>query len=888
MLSNLPTEIRDKLIKINQIGRFILTVFLALVLSVSIHFYFPLQAQTTKSPATLIRESKAYYDGGQFRSASIALEKALQISENADNQLQQAQILSLLSLAYEQLGKKTLVEQTLASSISLLNNIPETPSSDRVRARVFNRQGRWQLARGPVAASLETLEKAELLYTQADDFQGIVISKLNQAQALQMLGFSRRATEITNELFQQLQDRPPSAIKLSILNSLGNAYRQQGDLERSEQILTQALTLARNLNLETSKILLNLGNINSARATQAAALNDRDLVSDRRQQALEYYREAEAIATFPIQKVRAQLNQFSLLVRNERLTEAKELLQPIANNLEQLPSSRSSIYARINFANGLMMLPVSQAKLDREKLNIVEHLQVAIAQSQALQDKRAESYALGTLGQFYEARGQTKLAIDLTRSAVAIAQNLDAPELNYKWQWQLGRLLVRENRDGEAIQAYEKSIADLQLLRFDIASTNLEVQFSFRDSVEPVYRQYMSLLLLSPQPSQDKLQKSIEVLEELKIAELDNLFQDACARADNVDIKEFDDNTAIIYPLILPDRLELILKLPQQDNLLHYSQSNVSELEINNAVEQLQNSLIVRSTSPSQLKQEAAQFYDWLIRPFASELETASRREASQIKNLVFVLDGALRNIPMSALYDGQNYLVARYGVAISPGVQLVSSPSLARENLEVLLAGAVDSPSFQAQELAPLDNVAVELAGIAETIGKTKKLENQEFQQTNIQEQINRNSYNIVHIATHGKFSSNSQETYILDWNEAIGLSDLDRILEAEDFQKAKTIDLLVLSACETATGDRRAALGLAGVAVRSGASSTVASLWQVNDASTAEFMIEFYRQLNNPQFSKAEALRNVQLNFIARSDDTDYNRPYHWASFILVGDWR
>ena len=96
--------------------------------------------------------------------------------------------------------------------------------------------------------------------------------------------------------------------------------------------------------------------------------------------------------------------------------------------------------------------------------------------------------------------------------------------------------------------------------------------------------------------------------------------------------------------------------------------------------------------------------------------------------------------------------------------------------------------------------------------------------------------------------------------------------------------IELLVLSACETAQGDQRAALGLAGVALRARARSTVASLWQVSDGSTAKFMKDFYQELNTKNTTKAEALRQAQIRFL----NDNYNQhPYYWAAFILSGNW-
>lgn len=171
------------------------------------------------------------------------------------------------------------------------------------------------------------------------------------------------------------------------------------------------------------------------------------------------------------------------------------------------------------------------------------------------------------------------------------------------------------------------------------------------------------------------------------------------------------------------------------------------------------------------------------------------------------------------------------------------------------------------------------------ESVISTTKLLNDTFTQTNLQNQLKPGSLSVVHLATHGKFSSNPEETFIILWDKPLDLADLNNLLRIND--PNRTIELLVLSACETATGDKRAALGLAGVALQAGANSTLATLWQVDDESTAELMSQFYHQLQaEPQITKAEALRRVQLN-LWKNQDKDWEVPFFWAAYVLVGNW-
>ena len=161
----------------------------------------------------------------------------------------------------------------------------------------------------------------------------------------------------------------------------------------------------------------------------------------------------------------------------------------------------------------------------------------------------------------------------------------------------------------------------------------------------------------------------------------------------------------------------------------------------------------------------------------------------------------------------------------------------------------------------------------------------NQEFTRYALAKKINESPFSVVHLASHGQFSSNPEQTYIRAWDNSINVNQLRSLLQTRESRQSSAIELLVLSACHTASGDRRSALGLAGVAVRAGARSTLASLWQVNDNSTAELMTNFYQKLSqssNGTITKAEALQDAQLNLLHR-----YKAPYYWASYVLVGNW-
>ncbi|MBD2214126.1 CHAT domain-containing protein [Nostoc linckia FACHB-104] len=873
-----------------RLVRLILLGIFGLIFSLGMPIILPVIAQNPpsqiqpKSALSLIQSAKQYYDAGQFSTAAQFLQQALQIYQASADIPHQAQALSLMSLVQQKLGNWQAAKAAIDKSVNLLEKLPSDQEFNRLRAQVLNSLGHWQLAQGQTEAAVSIWEKAEKLYVASGDRVSIIGIQINQALALQALGLYRRAEKLLTQLEQQLYQQPDSPLKATGLLNLGNIRRFNGDLDKSAEILTQSLAIAQKLHLppEQSTALLNLGNTELAIAKRSAELKDTQRSDQYRQKALERYQQAIEIATLPTTKIQAQLNYLTVVIDTKQSALATPIISQIKAELNQLPASRVSIYARVNFAKSLLKMAGKSNFAD-----IIKILETGIAQARNLGDQRAESYALGTLGALYEQAGDGKNARKNTQLALVIAQSINASDISYQWQWQMGRSLLAENAIDKAIKYYTEAFKNLSDLRSDLVALNPEVQFDFRESAEPVYRQLVDLLLRSPQASRDRLIQARQVMEALQLAELDNFFGDACAQAKQVNIDQLDPTAAVIYPIILPNRLEVIVKLPGSDNLRHYSHTNISETQVDIAVSHLQNSLKQRSTSLGLIKKEAKQLYDWLIKPFADELETTKTREQSQIKTLVFVLDGSLRNLPMAVLHDGQKYLIERYAVSVTPSLQLLEPKPLQKEVLSVLIAGATDAPSFQKEGLNAIDNVAVELAGIKEHIQRNKILENQEFSKKNVQININNTPFNILHLATHGKFSSNPERTFILDWNERINVKDLDNLLRLNYQRIANPIELLILSACETATGDNRAALGLAGVAIRAGARTTLASLWQINDASTAEFMIQFYQELNRGQVTKAEALRNTQLAFLQQSTDSDYNRPYHWSAFILVGNW-
>ncbi|MCU0535239.1 MAG: CHAT domain-containing protein [Hydrococcus sp. Prado102] len=817
---------------------------------------------------TFLEEGKNRYQNGQFFEAVNEFQKAAQTYQTQNEPLNQALSLSYLSLAYQELGQWEEAQKAIAQSLELSQ---QAKDNNLILAKVLNAQGSLQLAKGHTQEALTSWQEAEERYKQAQDEVGRLGSQINQAQALQSLGFYRRSRSLLEQVRQQLQTQPDSSLKATGLRSLGTALQLLGDLQESKRVLEQSLTVTKNLSNreETSATLFNLGNI-------TRALGDT-------QAAIEFYQQVSTTSANPLLKQEAQLNQLSLLIEDRRWSDVRLLLPQIQSELTTLTPSRSAIYAWVNFAENLMKLesvggnglsPLPELENSQTSDDTAKILAKAIQEARRLQDQRAESYALGTLGKLYEQKQQKTDAQNLTEQALQLAQTINANDIIYQWQWQLARILEARGDIRDAIAANQEAVNNLQLLRTDLVAINPDVQFSFSESVEPIYRNLVKLLLTSStktaKPSQNNLKQARDVIESLQQAELENFFREACLEARPKQIDEIDRAAAVIYPIILSDRLAVILAIPGQP--LDYYETQLSQQKIDDTLEELFQSLNPAFSSTIRL-QKSEQVYDWLIRPAQTTLEK------NKITTLVFVLDGFLRNIPMTALYDGQKYLVENYRVAIAPGLQLLEPQILEKETFTAVTAGV----SEENQGFAALPGVKVELSEIATEVPASLLL-NQEFTRVRFERQIEETPAPVVHLATHGQFSSNPDETFVLAWDAPIKVQEFQNLLRSRQRGESNPIELLVMSACQTAAGDKQATLGLAGMAVRSGARSTIATLWAVKDESTALLMTEFYRELTETQLNKSEALRQAQISLLKSSK---FQHPFYWAPFILVGNW-
>ncbi|MBW4544829.1 MAG: CHAT domain-containing protein [Symplocastrum torsivum CPER-KK1] len=342
------------------------------------------------------------------------------------------------------------------------------------------------------------------------------------------------------------------------------------------------------------------------------------------------------------------------------------------------------------------------------------------------------------------------------------------------------------------------------------------------------------------------------------------------------------------------DQLELLV-VTAEGEPIRYRVPGTNRTNVIAATHEFQRALTHRSkTNTTNYLSSAQQLYKWLIAPLEADLQ------AQNIDSLVFAMDAGLRSLPVAALHDGQGFLIERYSVSLVPSLSLVNSDYRDIRPLQVLAMGASEFT-----DKAPLPGVQVELATITQQLWKGKSFLNDRFTLENLKAQRQQQEYGIVHLATHAEFKPGTpNNSYIQLWNSQLRLNELEKLQLSDP-----PIELLVLSACRTALGNREAELGFAGSALQAGVDSTLATLWYVSDQGSLGLITEFYHQLSQVPI-KSEALRQAQLAMmkgrvriennqlysfkksislppgLSASRTPNLSHPYYWAGFTLVGE--
>lgn len=739
--------------------------------------------------------------------------------------------------------------------------VPTEPAA----LRAFLDEGISRMAGGPSREVLESHLRPVAEAAQAGDDDVLRADALIAlGSAYQRLGMTTLAVDTltaAREITDSLNDPARAAM---VGNSLGLAYRWQGSFARAGEVLADALVKSRaagRRDLEAA-IQNDLGLIRSLSGeVAAAAVSFEESFGIARERGM-----FDLGATACINGVRIAVDQGRLDGAEARLEECMSVAGEVS-----APARRAVHATAVGtvYAHGQRYHSAPAAW----RLSAFDAFEAGRSAAVEARDQRAESFALGYIGGLYLDEDRYAEGLDYSRQAAFLAQLTESPEGLYLWQWQTARALRGLGKADGAIAAYRQSIATLNKIKSNLIAGSAE---SFRERVGPVFFELADLLLenVSNQPDPALVERDLrivrETIEQVKVAEVQEYFNNACmiGSGSAESVETVASSAAIIYPILFSDRVELLVSLPS--GLKRFS-SPVGLAELTREVRAFRRK-IERYDGDDSYLQHGQRLYGWLIEPVTADLE------AEGVDTLVMVPDGPLRTIPISALYDGERFMIERFAFATTPGLTLTSPQPLERESVETLAMGLTQA----VQGFSALPNVEAELENIGRRFaGKTYI--NEEFRGDRTEAEIARGEYSIVHIATHGQFDSDHTRSFLLTYDDKLTMEELRETIGARRYQE-DPVELLVLSACQTAAGDDRAALGLAGVALQAGARSAVATLWFINDESTSAMISEFYRRLDESTLSKAEALRAAQIHLL---EQPRYRHPSYWAPFLLIGNW-
>jgi CHAT domain-containing protein/tetratricopeptide (TPR) repeat protein len=372
----------------------------------------------------------------------------------------------------------------------------------------------------------------------------------------------------------------------------------------------------------------------------------------------------------------------------------------------------------------------------------------------------------------------------------------------------------------------------------------------------------------------------------LSLGELDNLRDE---------LKQL--NAAIFYPLILEDRIELIITTPDSPPLRRTV--NIPRTRLNDEILAFRTAL---TSGDPAITTPAQQLYDWLIRPLEADLQAAG------VETIIYAPDGQLRYIPLAALHDGEGWLVQRYQVNNITARSLQDFTHTDSAAPRILAAAYADPTLIHRPTVNGTKYIFEGLPGAGQEVAAlpnaTTTFLDGAFSLAAVRPRMA--DHTILHFATHAAFVPGvPEDSFIL-----FGNGDTPTLRDVETWT-LNGVDLVVLSACETGVGglgNGEEILGLGYQFQLSGARAVMSSLWKVSDQGTQVLMSAFYDALGQGM-TKAEALQAAQKALITGdfsavgglrgefdlvSNQTrqilpaegSISHPYYWAPFILIGN--
>lgn len=929
-------------------------------------------------PRLLQYLARGYRDIGDDAQQVNALDQLIDYYQETHQPHQLGRMQTEKASAYQRQGLFQQAETLLCEPSHLLSDISfqieSQDESQRDRADGYSRDDSKAIALATETWAANCHEQSAIaLAMEAGDKAGALAAWGLLGTGYWHQGNYDKAIAVLSNALEQSQALPEQPYLAELLNSLGGTYaslgqqhyryaqlaKQTGDRISQEQQLQQArfyddsATSLFEASFEKSRAVGNpMGELHSL--LNVIPIYRRSFWEQYLQFRTESFAEAKKIlAQLPVSHERVELGVKLALVGSpsndfQRDNSSMGFTCPNPNHRDQSSDPATTFDASIS--DDLA-----------EPMRLLAELE---SMARQLGDRQILADILGYRGRFTDCLGNEQGALDLFYQAQLTSNQ---PEQQYQWAWQAGQLLAHQGQTNQALASYEQAVHSVAQIRSDLAGASRDIQLDLRDRIEQIYRELADLKLqqlerienspvalfqpssskstVSAKPSDDSeqaiLETVLQTVDGLRLTELQNYLGDDCelpllegpfnSSTLSASIVQ-QPKTAVFNTIILPDRVAVILTTFPSAHRKHYSLHWISlgKDDLTSFVNDFRFNLEKRSDLAQQFRPQSQQLYDWMIRPFESELTEL------EIDSLVFINDGILRSIPMAVLHDGNQFLTQSYNIRNTPSLALAPSTTMELSDANSVLAfGLTQSstidplegttlfpagpftlpsqiPSFtrlglgEGKTLNPLPAVQAELSAIQQLLPSSKVFFDTDFTRDRLQQELTSQPPQILHLATHARFGFDAQQTYLVTgektalstvespvpnpsqlplptYNETINLNDLYQLIKQTQ-RDTDGLDFLVLTACETAVGSDRDALGLAGIAVQAGVKSSLASLWQVDDQVTADLISQFYEGLA-AGYNKSESLRLAQATWIQDHPSGRYSHPGYWAPFVLVG---
>ncbi|NET44440.1 tetratricopeptide repeat protein [Okeania sp. SIO2B3] len=874
----------------------------------------------------LYQQGQQFYNDGQYQAALETYQKALEIfqllyrlSDNSTHSLSLkiSETFHSIGATYQKLTDYPQAFENHQQALKIRREINDKQgigSSLNSIGAIYLLQGNYDQALNYLQEALEIRQELGDLVRVGRTQNNIAAIYQNKAQYFPALEYYQQALQT----FQELENFQGEA---AVTNNIGLIYQELGQYEKSLEWYQNALEIYQANNNKNGE-----GNtINNIGLTYK--------LQKKYDQALEYYQQALTVREQINDKagIGQSLNNIGLIYDEkgeyqkalEYLHQALTIFQEIGNKTEEgrILDSLGTVYKSL-----------------REYTRAEDYYRQALTIQRNVGDRASERITLSNIGDLLVAEKQPELAIILYKRSVnvteSIRQNLQNFPLDKRQSYaekiadtyrRLADLLLQQNRVIEAQQVldllkvqelenYLNNIEDNEqtFVGIELLPQEQEILDNFtaiQDKAVQVNKELTDLQNISPTDRSKAQQQRITDLEteqkqiqvefhnfisnENIVKIIEQLKQKTGGESIDItnlsklqNILKIKQNAVLLYPLILDDRIELVLV--KSTGLPIHRSIPINKTQLKNAIIDLRAALTYpRKITSNEVAQKAGQkLYKLLIEPLETDLFLA------QTKTIIYAPDGLLRYIPIAALYDGKKWLIERFNINNITAASLTNFNSKPLGKLRVLAAAfsqgnykfLVGSREFR---FSGLKFAGQEVETLAKMIPNTTKLLNQAFNWNEIISRVNK--YNILHFATHADFVNGQPEDSFILFGDGsrLTLRDITNL-------SLPNIDLAVLSACRTGVGgilkDGSEILGLGYQMQRAGVKTSLASLWQVDDLGTQVLMIKFYRALKTGNITKAEALRKAQLALINGSINEEeakrLRHPYYWAPFILIGD--